>query len=448
MGLKDVLLQDGPRLAMLAMAGAQGGMPGYGAALGGLQRGEFLRSQQQHQAQQDARAEEMQAAQLGNMQADNERQQQAQEMQKLQHALALIQQATQQQGETATDPAQAESAIKQTAMSAAGLYNLPPDALTGMVPNMSGPITGRKKKQAQEIYAQAEKTFGPEAIASDSITLQTGDLFGDVKPSQLRAMFSAPAIDAAGAPAMPVVPSKTRMPAAPGSFEEFIDASPERQAEIEGARKRYQQADDRPVDPALEEIRRLRAEQLRGTPGILPPNQQRRVDSKSRAFDSLPVTKTVQKMAEAVSFAQSLNPNTTNPADDQALIYAFAKAMDPDSVVREGEYATVQKYAQSWAQTFGFNAARMFSNTTFLTAQARQNMKATILSKFEAGRKQYDVVRKSYADQINKITGTDDGDSYLTDYGGAFPTAPGSAPAGGGGMPTYQEYLQRRQGGQ
>jgi hypothetical protein len=33
-------------------------------------------------------------------------------------------------------------------------------------------------------------------------------------------------------------------------------------------------------------------------------------------------------------------------------------------------------------------------------------------------------LRRSYTDQINKITGDTDGESYLTDYGGAFPEAP------------------------
>jgi hypothetical protein len=174
-------------------------------------------------------------------------------------------------------------------------------------------------------------------------------------------------------------------------------------------------------DPILEEMRRIRLEQMKSAGESLPPATQRRVDAKARGFDSLPVVKTTQKMAEAVGFANSLDPNTKNPADDQALIYAFAKAMDPDSVVREGEYATVQKYAQSWAQSFGFNAARVFSNTAFLTPQARANMKRTIQSKYQAGKAQYDNVRRSYASQINKITNGADGESWLTDYAAGFP---------------------------
>jgi hypothetical protein len=163
----------------------------------------------------------------------------------------------------------------------------------------------------------------------------------------------------------------------------------------------------------------------------------RRVDQKVHNFESLPIIKKAQVQAESVAFVEGLNPNTTNPADDQALIYAFAKAMDPDSVVREGEYATVQKYSQSWAERFGFNAKRIFSNTQFLSPAARQNMKITIRARYLAGRKQYDNVKRSYASQINRITGGNDGDEYLTGFEQAFP-----APVGAG-RPSLDNFERR-----
>ena len=96
---------------------------------------------------------------------------------------------------------------------------------------------------------------------------------------------------------------------------------------------------------------------------------------------------------------------------------------------------------------FGFNAARVFSNTPFLTPQARQNMKRTIRQKYAAGRAQYENVRRSYANQINKITGQQDGDDWLTDYGAAFPSAADAPPAttpAAGGLPSYEDYLRAR----
>jgi hypothetical protein len=159
---------------------------------------------------------------------------------------------------------------------------------------------------------------------------------------------------------------------------------------------------------------------------LYTPAVQKRVDALSRGFDSQPIVKTVQKQAEAAAFAGSLDINTKNPADDQALIYSFAKAMDPDSVVREGEYATVQKYAQSWAERFGFDVKRVFSNTAFLTPQARENMKMTIRSKYVAGLSQYNNVRNEYARKISRATGRPGGEDDLIDYGAVFPSLEGS----------------------
>lgn len=198
-------------------------------------------------------------------------------------------------------------------------------------------------------------------------------------------------------------------------------------------KKDLDEATRNPRDPVAAELAALRLEQARQGQGQLPATVQRRVDAKSRAFENLPAVKRVNVAAEAASFARSLDINTKNPADDIALLYAFAKANDPDSVVREGEYATVQKYAQSWAEKVGFDAARIFTNTVFLSPQARANMKATIMGKFRASREQYDNVRRSYARQINQITKAGDGDTYLTDFGGAFPEDEDTGTNGGGG---------------
>lgn len=224
-----------------------------------------------------------------------------------------------------------------------------------------------------------------------------------------------------------VVPPKPTAPNT-GSFEDYVRRTygeTPTSAQILEARKAYNQADDRP---------RITVNTGTTDPQALPPRLQAQVSSVAKSFDSLPIVKNIQKQAEAVAFAEGMNPNTKNPADDQGLIYAFAKAMDPDSVVREGEYDTVQKYAQSWLQSFGFNAQRVFSNSEFLTPQARANMKATIRQRYQAGLGQYNNVRTSFASRINKLTRKGDGADYLTDYGAGFPgetAAPPPSPSGG-----------------
>ena len=120
-------------------------------------------------------------------------------------------------------------------------------------------------------------------------------------------------------------------------------------------------------------------------------------------FDANVITKNFAKMAEAKTLVDSLSNTTTNPADDQALIYAFAKAMDPDSVVREGEYATVQKYSQSWVKSYGKGIEQAINGTGFLSQQARENIKKTIESKYNAGKLNYDNFRNETASSMDSI---------------------------------------------
>ena len=57
-------------------------------------------------------------------------------------------------------------------------------------------------------------------------------------------------------------------------------------------------------------------------------------------FKTEPVVQNFNVINEAKAFVDSLPTDSNSPADDQGLLYAFAKAMDPNSVVREGECAT------------------------------------------------------------------------------------------------------------
>ena len=72
-------------------------------------------------------------------------------------------------------------------------------------------------------------------------------------------------------------------------------------------------------------------------------------------------------------------------------------------------------------------------------------MKTTILARFKAGLGQYNNVRNSFGDRINKLTREGDGTSYLTDYGSGFQVSDPAATAAGG-VPTYQDYLKRQRG--
>jgi hypothetical protein len=119
---------------------------------------------------------------------------------------------------------------------------------------------------------------------------------------------------------------------------------------------------------------------------------------------------------EGRNFAGSLDNKTTNPVDDQGLIYALAKALDPGSVVREGEYATAQKYSQSWIQSYGKAVTQALAGTGFLTEQARRQIKDTIESKYKASLASYTNLQGQYEQGINSLTGRDDGSKFIHDY--------------------------------
>lgn len=159
-----------------------------------------------------------------------------------------------------------------------------------------------------------------------------------------------------------------------------------------------------------------------GTAAGYSPATLTKIQTIANNFDTLPVVKEYQVMKEARDTIDNIPNNTQNPADQQNLIYAFAKTMDPNSVVREGEYATVQKYAQSMADSFGFSLKRMASNSPFLTQTAMENMKKTINARVAVTEKNYNNVYKESSRKINKISGGNDGSDFITDYSSGFKT--------------------------
>lgn len=138
------------------------------------------------------------------------------------------------------------------------------------------------------------------------------------------------------------------------------------------------------------------------------------VNSIVGAFDNEPIVKNFNILNEGYQFAKALPNNTKNPSDDQALIYAFAKAMDPGSVVREGEYATVQKYSQSWIKSFGKSVDQALNGTGFLTPEARANIKKTIEERYKTSLGNYNNVKDQYNVRINNAKSG--GMNTITDY--------------------------------
>jgi hypothetical protein len=439
-GMPPQLMQMLP--ALFAIGARMGGSPSVGTgALQGFQQGQMLLDQQKQRDTQNQQRQQ---------QIDLETQRQALQVQQLEEQQRVqAEQRRQAAINTTVDNLRQQKfpnknaydqAIGAHETMLANAYGVRPNTLRAMVPFIE---TSTAEKMATELDRLQKDQ--PELLKNPAAFIEA-DWDGDGTPErrQVRDIFRAAGraivTDQDGKPI--VLPK-----GADGSaFEVTLSAKLERfkaEKQRDPDPKEYEQivedARRMPPDPTLEAIRQMTLQNAQNRPNVTPA-QDRRVNQLSDAFRNDPAVKRTNIQAEAVSFVSSLDPNSKNPADDQALIYAFAKAMDPDSVVREGEYATVQKYAQSWLSNFGFNAMRVVENREFLTPGARANMKATIMKKYGATRQQYDNIRQQFAKQIERITGGP-GDEYLVDYAAAFPgtgekpktagpTQPGAGDAG------------------
>lgn len=188
---------------------------------------------------------------------------------------------------------------------------------------------------------------------------------------------------------------------------------------------------------------------------MLPPALQTRVDKYSLDYENEPTVKEFSVVKAGSDYINELAKKAKPDATDgQAAIYAFAKAMDPNSVVREGEYATVQKYAQTWKDTLGINVNRVLGQNELLTQEAVKNMARVVAQKYAISKKNYENIRNETARQINQFTGRDDGHLFLKDYAkgyGSKTTADyygavkgGKAPAASADVPDDQILAGRK----
>lgn len=159
----------------------------------------------------------------------------------------------------------------------------------------------------------------------------------------------------------------------------------------------------------------------------MSPQVITKVQQVAGQFDGEAVVKEYNQII--VSLDAVKNAGTT-PTDDIQRIYAFAKIMDPNSVVREGEYKTVQDYSTALLERLGLKAVRVFDNRGFLTQEARGFLLKTLNNRFASTEKAYKNIYNEYGRRINIITGESDGTSWITDYAKAFPVSKQSSDDG------------------
>ena len=123
-----------------------------------------------------------------------------------------------------------------------------------------------------------------------------------------------------------------------------------------------------------------------------------------KEFQSLPVVKDTEQMATA--YGKIMQASDTGPGD-MGLVFGFMKMLDPNSSVREGEYANAENAGGVSTKV------RMLYNKAldgqFLTPQLRSQFKGEAGRLFEAQRRQYDAKATEY----KRLAGDSAGDVVL-----------------------------------
>jgi hypothetical protein len=126
------------------------------------------------------------------------------------------------------------------------------------------------------------------------------------------------------------------------------------------------------------------------------PKQMRQSEVQYRKeFDNLPEVKNFKIMRTAKQQVQALatkpNPSAT---DDVAMIFSYMKMLDPNSVVREGEYATAQNATGIPEQWMNLYNRALQGNR--LNPSQRKNMLATVDSVYVPQREVYNQAAERY----------------------------------------------------
>lgn len=258
-------------------------------------------------------------------------------------------------------------------------------------------------KTGKRIVPSTDKPFAattPDEMKIASHARALGKKPEDLTPEEIQAAVGAGKTTSAEAPPTP------------GSIEDYMAASPERRAEIVAAKKALGQADDRPITVNT---------------GAADSRMNTRIDRIVTAFNSHPIVKEYNETQAQQGIVQSVVNGAWSGPGDMATVFAFMKALDPNSVVRETEYANAARSGNifmGWAARF--NGA-VSPNGGFLSEQVKRDFLATINARMAVKTKQYQNLRTQLSGRIDRIKAgaPETGDEALVEYAtGSTATAP------------------------
>jgi hypothetical protein len=400
---KATAKQYAPLLALLPIAMAKGGQAGVAALLQGYQQARQQKAATTRQTGIDTEAqrrvneqERLRREQLSATTASNEALRRQQLMQTFQGGLENL---------DSPEAVQAYMALMGPQAQAVGLR---PETLDAFAQQAVTP-SRMQKKEATRVLEEAKKQYGDTASAhtyvlkdgtkADWATLnqRAGVMLGSQGQTSGDDLRKS-SIDVQAADAL-----------ARGDMESY--ARLKRVAdEMSGARR---------VDPPAA-----------GAPN---PRMDARVDRIVTSFNSHPLVKEYNEVQAQQGIIQRVVNSPWSGPGDMAAVFAFMKALDPTSVVRETEYDNAARSGnifQGWAARF--NGA-LNPNGGFLSDRVRRDFLRTIDSRLAIKTSQYQNLRGQLVSRVNRIKAgaPETGDEALIDYStGAAPVEP---PAGSGG---------------
>jgi hypothetical protein len=284
--------------------------------------------------------------------------------------------------------------------------------------------TASEAKKIQAGLDQAVKLHGPEILNRPDVSLQLPDGRTVKISDALRIVGQV----TAGGQAVPVKTATDKPnPVDAGSFEDYTIRYAKGKgktveqltaADIEDARKRYQQSDDRP--------------RVTVNTGAADARTNARIDRLSAAFSAHPLVKEYNEVqAQQAIIQRVVNGGWSGPGD-MAAVFAFMKALDPNSVVRETEYDNAAKSGNifaGWAAKF--NGA-LNPSGGFLSDQVRKDFLKTIDSRMSVKGGQYQNLRKQMVARVDRIKAgaPETGDEAIIDYSTGVETPEAGKPVG------------------
>lgn len=144
-----------------------------------------------------------------------------------------------------------------------------------------------------------------------------------------------------------------------------------------------------------------------------------KVGAISSGFDTAQITKDYNVVQNKLGSMQRIVDAGVGGPGDLALVFEFMKALDPNSVVRESEYANAAKSGNIFLGKYTRFNGYFKEEGGFMPPQVKEAFVKIMNEKYIVSKAQYDNFRNEQIKKINKWTGKLDGADYLSDFGAA-----------------------------